>query len=307
MAKLKCINDLLNEFQQQRPLRGGSLIITVFGDAISQHGGSVWLGSLINALEPFGLNQRLVRTSVHRLIQENWLVSTQIGRRSYYSFTDFGLRHYQKTAKRIYAAETPQWDGQWMLVIPVDVSDEERDELRKELRWLGYGAIASGVLARPGANRQSLDETLQELNVDSKVVVMKAKTEELKVKSVLQNLSQSCWNLDELESRYKAFVQRFKPVLTAISKAKVVEPEQCFQLRTLLLHEYRRILLKDTELPDELLPTSWAGNKALELTKSIYQLTCQGAEDYLCQTMESTSGHLPQASKEFYQRFGGLS
>ncbi|WP_019529457.1 phenylacetic acid degradation operon negative regulatory protein PaaX [Dasania marina] len=305
MAKLKCIESLLAEFQQQRPMRGGSLIVSIFGDSISQHGGSVWLGSLIEALQPFGLNQRLVRTSVYRLIQENWLVSTQIGRRSYYSFTEFGSRQYQKTSRRIYSASRPQWDGQWTLVLPAYV-EEERDELRKELRWLGYGTLASGLLARPGADRRSLDETLQELDAVDKVVVMNAHTEELASQGVLKQLSKACWNLDELEARYNGFLGRFRPVQAAVTKAKSLDAEQCFQLRTLLIHEYRRILLKDSDLPDELLHADWAGKSALNLTANIYRATYQGAENYLLGHMETAEGKLPKADAGFYQRFGGL-
>ncbi len=305
MAKLKCIDDLLDEFQSQRPLRGRSLIISIFGDTISLHGGSVWLGSLIEVLAPFGLNQRLVRTSVYRLIQEDWLQATQIGRRSYYSFTDFGLRQYQKAARRIYSSGEAKWDGQWMLLIPAFV-EAEREELRKELRWLGYGALAPGVLARPGADRQSLDETLAELGVTDKVVVMNAHTEEVMSQSALRELSRSCWNLDELEARYTEFLSRFRPTLTAINRSKFLEPEQCFQLRTLLIHEYRRILLKDTDLPDELLPSDWVGKAALQLAANIYRATYSGAEKYLLDVMENANGKLPKANASFYDRFGGL-
>jgi len=305
MAKLKCIESLLTDFQSQRPMRGGSLIVSIFGDSIAQHGGSVWLGSLIEALKPFGLNQRLVRTSVYRLIQDNWLSSVQIGRRSYYSFTEFGLRQYQKTARRIYSAHREKWDGQWTLLMPAFV-EGERDELIRELRWLGYGALTSGVLARPGADRRSLDETLQELGVVDKVVVMNAHSEELASQKVLKQMSQTCWNLDELETRYSDFLTRFRPVMAAVNKSKSLEPEQCFQLRTLLIHEYRRILLKDTDLPDDLLPGDWAGKAALNLTSNIYRATYVGAEQYLLGLMENADGKLPRADAHFYERFGGL-
>ncbi|MDH3589938.1 MAG: hypothetical protein OEQ74_11100, partial [Gammaproteobacteria bacterium] len=79
--------DLVEDFRAQRPIRAGSLLITVFGDAIAPHGGTVWLGSLIRVLEGFGINQRLVRTSVFRLVKDGWLTTEQIGRRSYYSLT----------------------------------------------------------------------------------------------------------------------------------------------------------------------------------------------------------------------------
>ena len=59
---------LVDEFRSRPTLRAGSLITTVFGDAIAPRGGTVWLGSLIRALDGFGINERLVRTSVFRLV-----------------------------------------------------------------------------------------------------------------------------------------------------------------------------------------------------------------------------------------------
>ena len=76
------IGDSLSQvFERLRP-KAKSLIITVYGDAISHHGGAAWLGSVINLVEPLGLNERIVRTSVFRLSKEEWLSSSQIGRRS---------------------------------------------------------------------------------------------------------------------------------------------------------------------------------------------------------------------------------
>ena len=83
---------LIKRFQQQRPLRTGSLIITLFGDAIVPRGGTVWLGSLIELLAPMGVSQRLVRTSVFRLTREGWLMAEKVGRRSYYGLTGAGRR-----------------------------------------------------------------------------------------------------------------------------------------------------------------------------------------------------------------------
>ena len=57
------------------PPRAPSLIITVWGDAIAPHGGAVWLAGLIDLLAPFGINERLVRTSVFRLARDGWLAA----------------------------------------------------------------------------------------------------------------------------------------------------------------------------------------------------------------------------------------
>ena len=64
---------LVTRFRRQRPLRGGSLIVTIFGDSLLPRGGAIALGSLIDLAAPFGLNERLVRTAASRLAKEGWI------------------------------------------------------------------------------------------------------------------------------------------------------------------------------------------------------------------------------------------
>ena len=75
---------LAAHFRRQRPLRAGSLIVTLFGDSIMPRGGAIALGSLIRLAAPFGLNERLVRTAAARLAEEGWLETRRQGRQSEY-------------------------------------------------------------------------------------------------------------------------------------------------------------------------------------------------------------------------------
>ena len=306
MTRQKIIQRLLNDFSQQRPLRGGSLIITVFGDSISMHGNNVWLGSLINALQPFGLNARLIRTAVHRLIHDQWLSAEMVGRRSYYSFTDAGLRRYEKAAGRIYAGYAPRWDGCWTLVLCHGLGDDVRERLRKELSWLGYGSVNTVTLLHPGAENAALHETLRELKVIDQVVVMNAATDVITAQQAMRALAQQAWPLQNLAQGYEQFLQRFRPAMQSLQKAKTLDPEDAFQLRTLLIHEYRRILLRDSDLPIELLPANWVGTKALNLIANMYRLCSAPAEAYLQEKMETAEGAFLKAGASFFKRFGGL-
>ncbi|MDO8304101.1 MAG: hypothetical protein Q7T18_12770, partial [Sedimentisphaerales bacterium] len=65
----------LAEFRQQSRIKAGSLIISVFGDAVVPRGGRIWLGSLIGLLEPLQLSDRLIRTSIFRLVKDEWMYS----------------------------------------------------------------------------------------------------------------------------------------------------------------------------------------------------------------------------------------
>lgn len=304
---MKQVSELLAEFASRRPMRTGSLIISVFGDAVSQHGSAVWLGSLIKVLEPFGLNQRQIRTAVFRLVQEDWLSARQVGRRSYYSFTDTGHRHYEKAARRIYHANREPWDRKWTLVLPALCANREKDLLRRELSWLGYGALTPGILGHPSGDRQSLDETLLELKLTDKVVVLTAGTGDVASGAVLRELCRDCWDLGRIEKRYNQFIRRFSTVYRAIRRAGKKDEEQCFQVRTLLIHEYRRIQLQDSDLPGELLPPNWPGAPAYNLTKNIYRAVQEGSVDYLVKNMETVEGGLGEPGRRFYTRFDSVA
>src|SRR5690606_14385634 len=136
--------------RERKPMRTTSLIISVFGDVVTQHGHSIWLGSVVNALEPLGVNHRLVRTSVFRLVKDGWLEFEREGRCSYYRFSAFGMHEYQRAARRIYAMEPNSWHGRWQLLIPLTVPEKNRDALRRSLLWQGFRILAPGTFARPG-------------------------------------------------------------------------------------------------------------------------------------------------------------
>ena len=169
---------LIKRFQQQRPLRTGSLIITLFGDAIVPRGGTVWLGSLIELLAPMGVSQRLVRTSVFRLTREGWLMAEKVGRRSYYGLTGAGRRRFEKAFKRVYSGVQPAWDGAWTLVVLNQLSPDLRRDTRQELEWMGFGAFAPTVLAHPGVDRAELNASLQELGALDDAIIFQTDTHE---------------------------------------------------------------------------------------------------------------------------------
>src|SRR5205807_947267 len=113
------VRALLRRWRAQRPLRAGSLLVTIFGDAIAPRGAAVTLGSLIRLAAPFGLTERLVRTSVARLARDGWLAARRSGRRSEYRLTRAGAERFAEATRRIYGQSPGAWDGRWtLLVIP---------------------------------------------------------------------------------------------------------------------------------------------------------------------------------------------
>ena len=299
-------NALIAEFRARPTPRAGSLIITVFGDAIAPRGGTVWLGSLIRVLADFGISERLVRTSVFRLSRDDWLLGRQVGRRSYYSLTDGGAQRFEQATHRIYGEPRQTWSGDWCLVLLAGLDGERKESVRRELAWLGFGAMSTNVLAHPAPDIVELETLLKRLGVHEALVVMQGSTLGPTQDRAMRELVRKSWNLDDIDTRYAAFVDQFRPVFRAVQKAPPRDPRRAFQIRMLLIQEYRKILLRDPLLPAELLPTTWHGTPAYRLCRNLYRKIYAAADGFMSEELETAEGPLPPPAPDFYHRFGGL-
>ncbi len=295
---------LIDEFKSRPTVRAGSLITTVFGDAIAPRGGNVWLGSLIEAMSYFGISERLVRTSVFRLARDGWLQSEQIGRRSYYSLSADGRVKFDQATHRIYGSPVTDWNGQWCLLLLSGLETTTKETARKECGWLGFGAMSANVLAHPAPDLDDLDVTIKRLGVTGQLVVISGQT--IRNEAGMRQLAHNSWNLAELDECYRGFVATFRPLMAALQKNPKVAEKTAFIARTLLIQEYRKIMLRDPLLPQELLPGDWQGAAAYQLCSNLYRVLYAAADRYLTATMETADGPLPLPAATFMRRFGGL-
>ncbi len=302
-------NEWIAHFLAGDPPRSKSLVMTVFGDAIAPHGGSVWLGSLIELLAPFGVNDRLLRTSVFRLVQEGWLVASRDGRRSSYAIVPQALPRFRRAYRRIYAAPGLHWDGRWTLLIAPNGSIDAslRAAVRKELEWEGFASLAPGVLAHPAPDLDSLGEVLARVGAEGKVIVCSAAALPGVASRPLAELATDGWDLSGVATGYRHFIEEFGALLALLRKDPQVGPEAAFVIRSLLVHAYRRVQLHDPMLPIELLPDPWPGSDAYELARALYALTWAQAEAHVVAVLRREDGLAPEADAAFYRRFGGLT
>ena len=305
-------NDWITGFLASDPPRSKSLVVTIFGDAIVPHGGMVWLGSLIELLAPFGVNDRLLRTSVFRLAQEGWLGAQRDGRRSSYAITPPAMARFVHAYRRIYAPLNVHWDGSWTLILNGDgaLNAAERSAVRKELLWEGYSVIAPGIMGHPAADGPALDELLKRLGVAGKLFVVQGKAMRQVSGRALSDLVADGWDLSGVAQGYQQFIAQFEPLLAAVRAAEAeggLAPQQAYVVRTLLIHAYRRVQLHDPQLPVELLPTPWPGALAYELTRAIYLAVYAAAEQHIDATLRREDSAAPAAEPAFFDRFGGLA
>lgn len=285
------------------PPRARSLIVTVWGDALSPHGGAVWLAGLIRLMAPFGINERSVRTSVFRLARDGWLAATNVGRKSRYALTREGSQRFDDAHRRIYARPLESWAGGWELVLADRVPVPLRAPLRDELRWAGFGELGATTFLRPHV-KQPLPAILDQRGIAGTAILTTAVDN-----STTGNLASAtgdAWNLAALATDYRRFLHHFGTVIERFRVDGEHDPAQCFAVRTLLIHAYRRVLLRDPLLPAALLPIDWPGAAAYGLCRDFYRLTHRSAERHLAAVLATPEEPLPPASAAFRSRFGGL-
>jgi len=276
--------------------RAKPLIITVFGDTIAPRGGSIWLSSLIDLMHPLGLSERLVRTGVYRLVREGWLKSRQDGRRSFYTITDEGLGTFAEADSRIYASTPLTWNNKWAIVQTLpDATPGARKKMRDLLTWQGFGQLSPTMMIKPGSDTTTLKEVLKTLNLSDSSIVF---TGDLDEKTNKQSIITNGWDLHDLSTSYANLLDCFRNANTIIST-----PQDAFVARSLLIHQYRRILLKDPQLPNELLPSQWNGELARKQVAKAYCALSDQADQFIVEKMQCGDGKHPGPTSAYHKRF----
>ena len=294
------ISPAIAKLQRGLVLRANSVLITVYGDVVAGRGQAVWLGSLIELASLFGLSARLVRTSAFRLSADDWLTCTRLGRRSFYALSAAGLQRVQHAERRIYDFKLPEWNGRWTLaILAAGLPASARLHLKRELLWEGFGELSPNVFAHPHASHASLKDIIGSSGAIDQVVVLSAESIASYSTKPLQSVMHATFKLDLVEAAFKQFVERFEP---ALQNAASLSPTEAFFIRTLLIHEYRKVLLRDPNLPQDLLPSGWLGVRARQLCEALYGQLLGSSEAFLHAQVETLDGKLDKMTRRVAKR-----
>jgi phenylacetic acid degradation operon negative regulatory protein len=256
-------------------------VVTIFGDAIAPYGDKIRLKFLIELLEPFEVNERLVRTSVFRLVKEDWLQASRNGRESCYQLTESGRRRLWHAYEKIYERKLVSWDGTWTLILigSDKLRAQSRKQLRQELEWEGFRQLAPNVLGHPRIPGNLLNELLDRGDVRDDVISFN--NAEANHVPDLRRMIHRRWGLDSVVRQYRSFLRDFGQIQQVIQQRQALSPEQWFVIRILMIHAFRRAVLHDPLLPEDLLPRPWIGDGAYRLAGQIYRASLPGSEGYL--------------------------
>src|SRR5437016_10057305 len=275
---------------KREPSRTGSIVITVFGDAIGPRGGWVWLGTLLEFFEQLDIVASVVRTAMSRLTADGWFERNKVGRNSFYRLVQSGRQTFDIATKHIYGPPASDWTGRFELLLIG--SGEDRDASREALKNAGFGSPLPGVWVAPSGVPVPAEASV--------AIRLEVSAED---DSGRRLLSES-WPLHRTADAYLKFMKTFEPLRSWIARREPLADTDAFTARILLIHYYRRVVLRDPLLPTALLPADWPGQAARGLCGEIYRGLLLPSEQWLDRYGSNEAGPLPKAGRELARRFG---
>jgi len=275
---------------KREPSRTGSIIITTFGDAIVPRGGAVWLGTLLEFFAGLDIAGNVVRTAMSRLTAEGWFERSKVGRNSFYRLERKGEQTFAAATRHIYDPPPSEWNGRFDLLLIGGI--EAREVARDALKNAGFGSPLPGVFIAPAGLPVPV-EAAGAIRLD-----VSAEPE------MARRLLAESWALDRTAEAYLKFKASFAPLQALLSRDAALSDADAFTARILLIHYYRRIVLRDPLLPAELLPKDWPGKEARALCGSLYRTLLPASERWLDAHATDENGPLPPAGETLRRRFG---
>ncbi|NRG19032.1 phenylacetic acid degradation operon negative regulatory protein PaaX [Rhizobiales bacterium] len=291
VATSAAIDKLVVALHACQPLRVWSLIVTFYGDAVVPRGGEIWLGTISELMQAMEIDDRAVRAAMSRLARDGWVERYKIGRRSFYGLSAAGHDEFAAASERIYTRPETQEGGEWQIVLLGEGNG--RQSQRERLLKAGFGQLSANMLIG------TIATAIPGPAAGGATLVFRSTLE----RGSEEDLIGRAFDLAPLAVRYHAFMERYKPLWTALDDGDLLAGIDAMIARTLLIHDYRRIVLRDPFLPKRYLPEDWAGHEARKLCAGIYKVLQKPSDAWLCSAGQSRDGDLPKPVSGYFQRF----
>lgn len=239
--KSDALDPLIDHLHSQSKLRVWSVIVTILGDVALPHGNQISGADLLLITNGLRIDERAVRTALTRLRQDGWIVSTRQGRSSIYSTAPHRLPDIESASRGIYELPAKASPDTWTLV-SFPPGTQPKDclyELPGRLCLCPAGdPVVDNALALEGRLRRVPDWVKHHICPTG------------------------------ISDKFQMFTARYEPIL---NQTKSLSGEQSLLLRTLLIHDWRKLVLRHPQVPDDLAPDGWSEPKAREVAARLYQ------------------------------------
>lgn len=262
------IAPLINSLHAEGRLRVWSLVITVFGDAVQHRGGRIATMRLQHLLARVRIEPGALRTALSRLARDGWMTRDRQGRNSFYRLSAKGVEATATASALIYAAPDREPVPRWRLAA-------------------GAGSVPDGIRVGPGL---WLTPATGTPGLPEHLCVEGALT------SLPDSFARAALGQDHIEALRLLFGD-----LDAM-RGQILNPLDALAARTLLLHRWRRLVLRYPKVPPELFPAAMRGRDPRAELAALYTSLAAQSE-YWLDSEEAGLAAMPPAQPEFARRF----
>ena len=238
------LNEMIAAYHARTPPRTWSLIVTIFGDVAMARGGSLWLGDLSEWLGGVRIDAGLVRTALSRLVSADTLLRERLGKNAFYRLSAAARSEFLAAADVIYGRDVPKPTGRLHLAL-IDAC-LDKTSARTHFLETGYAALTSTLLVHPAHNQWARSSYPDALVFDADA------------DPAFAGRSEEIWPLRQIATSYDTVIKHAEALLAAPD----LSAHSAFMARLLLVHAFRRVVLRDPYLPEALLPSNWPGQHA---------------------------------------------
>lgn len=220
-------------------LRVWSVLVTVFGDLAPS---CALDGPTLSAImDGIGIKPEATRVALHRLRSDDWVASEKTGRTSLHRLTEKGQRNSAAAHLRIYGAPTQTGRGAEVFVMPhansaPDPAIFARISARTFITATGTPLPEGALQLTPGDFPKWLGPQIEPTSL--------------------------CNAYDDLHTTLRA-------IDAALPDGTPLSPMQTAVLRVMIVHAWRRLVLKHPDLPRAAHSAKWRGHDCRALVTTL--------------------------------------
>ncbi|MEP1994141.1 MAG: PaaX family transcriptional regulator C-terminal domain-containing protein [Ascidiaceihabitans sp.] len=235
---------IVSRLTEDQTPRVWSLLVTVFGELAQDKGAQISGLMLRHMRDHIGIKPEAMRVALHRLRKDGWIENERTGRTSAHHLTDWGRTQSAAASPRIYSRGATATRA-WLIV-----SDPSQSQ--PQGRACGVWVSSNLRIA-----------TTPPKHTASFVAVL---DDAAHIPAWMKN------KICSLQTRTasKAFFETLKQVREELAGADPLSTIEHAVLRVLLVHAWRRIILKAPELPDCVFPEDWYGPQCRVLMADLF-------------------------------------
>lgn len=212
------------------------MLVTIFGDLAQAPQDRIDGPLLTRLTDGMGIKPEAVRVALHRLRNEDWITSVKSGRTSSHALTPRGRRESEAAARLIYA-RLEELPSDWQLVL----TESNETEQRTMMQEAGFLQLTARVFVAHGTRRPP-DNTLAMTG------------------GVAPGWLKAQLMPEELGAQFRALLDILGQVSVAMDRQGPDDPVSVALLRCLIVHHWRRLVLRHPHLPPALTGADWPGH-----------------------------------------------